>query len=215
MLNLLFASALIVAGCSNSGVALEEKSVAAKVSPAAEQVKDDPGSTPSMAQDDATKGSGGQVAGSGGTQDEKQDKKRFVKERVFQLDKLQVATVKVEKHTFKLWVMDTNAKRSEGMMHLENTDFKDDEGMIFVFLGEDWRRFWMRNTRVDLDICYCDKDGKILNTYTMAKFDETTDYSSTGPAMYVIELKAGILNKLGIKAGMKFQIPEDVVSKDE
>jgi len=111
--------------------------------------------------------------------------------------------------------MDTDAKRQEGMMHLVDTDFKDDDGMIFVFSNEDIRRFWMHNTYVDLDVCYCDKEGVINTVYTMKKFDETTDYSSKKPSMYVIELKAGILKKLGITVGMKWDIPETVVSKDD
>lgn len=150
-----------------------------------------------------------------GQQEQPKPKHRFVDERIFQLDKLEVTKVTVDKHKFNLWVMDTDAKRSEGMMFLKNTDFKDDEGMIFVFLGEETRRFWMHNTHVDLDICYCDQDGKILNTYTMKAFDETTDYSSRGGSKYVIELRAGILRKLGIKSGMKFAIDERVVSKDD
>ena len=146
-----------------------------------------------------------------------QQQHRFVPERVFQLDKLQRTTTKVGEHKFTLWVMDSDSKRSEGMMHLKKEDFKDDEGMIFVFAnaGEYPRRFWMRNTLVDLDICYCDKDGTINSTYTMKALDEDTDYSSKRPSMYVIELRAGTLKTLKITPGMKFTISEDVVSKDD
>ena len=134
--------------------------------------------------------------------------------RIYQLSNLETAEVTVNGKTFRLWVMDTDAKRSEGMMYLEDQDFKDDEGMVFAFRTEEPRKFWMRNTKVDLDICYCDKNGKILNTYTMKSFDETSDYSSAGPSQYVIELKAGALKKHGIKDGMTFKIPKSVVSKD-
>lgn len=164
--------------------------------------------------------SGSTNGGEGGTtqaaQQTQSGQHRFVEDRVFQLDKLQKATVKVDKHTFHLWVMDNDSKRSEGMMFLKKEDFKDDEGMIFVFPneGDGPRRFWMRNTLVDLDICYCDKDGMINSVYTMKALDETTDYSSKRASMYVIELRDGTLKKLGIRPGMRFIIPEDVVAKD-
>ena len=151
------------------------------------------------------------------TQQEKKEQHRFIPERVFQLDKLQRVTCTVGENKFKLWVMDSSSKRNEGMMHLKKEDFKDNEGMIFVFSneGDILRRFWMRNTLVDLDIGYCDKDGTINSTYTMKALDETTDYSSKRLSMYVIELRDGTLKKLKITEGMKFVIPEDVVSKDD
>lgn len=147
-------------------------------------------------------------------QEDKKQVHRFVQDRAFQLDNLKQATCKIGKHVFRLWVMDTDAKRQEGMMHLKNDDFKQDEGMIFIFPNEDFRRFWMHNTLVDLDITYNDKEGRILNVYTMKAMDETTDYSSAGPAMSVIELKANTLKKLEIEAGSKWEIPESVYSKD-
>ena len=72
----------------------------------------------------------------------------------------------------------------------------------------------MRNTLVDLDITYNDKDGKINTVLTMTKLDETTDYSSKGPALTVIELRDGTAKKLGLEEGMTWEIPEWVVAKD-
>ncbi len=217
----ILAAAILIGGCQQ-GAALSERP---NTSLDSVQVGKDEGNssstqkepTPNPSEPGQQAGQSGQGKGSsgGGQATTADGKHRFVPERVFQLDKLQVATCKVDKHTFHLWVMDTDPKREEGMMWLVNSDFKDDDGMIFVFMSEDSRRFWMRNTLVDLDVDYCDKTGKILNDYTMKAHDETTDYSSKGSAMYVIELKAGILKKLGIKPGMKWEIPESVVSKDD
>lgn len=213
MLNVLLSVVLCLGGCQTAGSGLSETSVSSQNETATKNY--------SVAQNEATGSTGSGQATSGSVQDPQEtktaqeDKHRFVPERNFQVDKLQKVKLKVGKHEFNSWVMDTDAKRQEGMMFLKDSDFKENDSMIFVFMGEDERRFWMHNTLVDLDICYCDKNGKIVKTYTMAKLDETTDYSSKGGSMYVIELKAGILKKLGIVAGMKFEIPEDVVSKDD
>ena len=208
MTSLLLAMALCLTGCQ-PGPGLSEKSSGSGDTQNTVTVPETKGDTPVVESQDPPKSVGA------GQTSSQEDKHRFVAERNFQLDKLQRVKIKVGKHVFNSWIMDTDQKRQEGMMFLKDTDFKDDDTMTFVFSGEDERRFWMHNTLVDLDICYCDKNGKIVKTYTMAKLDETTDYSSKGGAMYVIELKAGILKKLGIEKGMKFDIPEDVVSKDD
>ncbi len=147
-------------------------------------------------------------------QDDKPRKWRKIEERLFQLDDLQRVPLKINGKTLMAWVMDSDMKRQEGMMFVKDADFKEDEGMIFAFPNEDFRRFWMRNTLVPLDIAYCDKDGRVLNTYTMRAMDETTDYSSRGRSMFVVETKAGVMKKWGIKAGDRFEIPEDVVARD-
>jgi uncharacterized membrane protein (UPF0127 family) len=105
------------------------------------------------------------------------------------------------KHVFTAWVMDTGAKREEGMMFLEDRDFTEKQGMIFVFKEPESQRFWMKNTFVDLDIAYISGNGRINTILTMTKFDTTTDYSSKAASMYVFEAKAGIFKKLGVKEG--------------
>ncbi len=207
---LILAAAISIVGCQSGGASLSETPL--NKSSKIEDTKSTSSNLNSVPKDNPANQD--QTKGQSETSKGQDDKPRFVPERVFQVSKLQKAKIKVGKHPFNLWVMDTDSKRQEGMMFLKDSDFKDDEGMVFVFAGEDERRFWMHNTLVDLDICYCDMKGKIIKTYTMAKLDETTDYSSQGGSMYVIELKAGILKKLGIEKGMAFEIPEDVVSKD-
>jgi uncharacterized protein len=134
--------------------------------------------------------------------------------RTFQLTDLEVVEVKIDGHPFRLWLMDTFAKRQEGMMFLQNSDFKDDQGMIFVFPDSARRNFWMKNTLVPLDIAYINSNKTILNVLTMKALDIDTPYESRGAAMYVIEVRAGIFGKLGIGANDKVEIPATVVSKD-
>lgn len=147
-------------------------------------------------------------------QEQPKNQYRKIEYRQFQLDDLEVAEVKFEDTVFKLWVMDTDLKRAEGMMFLQDGDFKPDEGMVFAFKEEQFLSFWMRNTLVPLDIAYCDAKGKVVTTYTMKALDETSDYSSKAKAKFVIELKAGTIKKLKIDVGDRFEIPETVVAKD-
>jgi hypothetical protein len=139
---------------------------------------------------------------------------RTIEQRSFQLDSLQTVKVKFGEHVFRTWVMDTHAKRQEGMMFLQDGDFEKDEAMIFVFQQPQPLSFWMKNTLVPLDIAYCDPQGRVLNTYTMRALDTMSDYGSAGPAMFAIEFKAGTFKRIGVQPGKRFEIPEDVVAKD-
>ncbi|MCA0360898.1 MAG: DUF192 domain-containing protein [Armatimonadetes bacterium] len=136
---------------------------------------------------------------------------RFVAERMYQLKELKTTKISIpEKMELTAWIMDTNSKRAEGMMHLLDADFTEKQGMLFVFNRAAYQRFWMRNTLVDLDIAYIHANGKINSIYTMKALDETTDYSSAAASLYVLEAKAGLFKKLGVKVGDTISIPKDV-----
>lgn len=150
----------------------------------------------------------------GAKQDEAKEKHRHISSRAFQLDDLKKAEIKIDDHKFSLWVMDTYGKRQEGMMFVENSDFKDNEGMIFIFKEPEYQKFWMRNTLVPLDIAYVSPSRRIINTYTMKAFDETTDYSSFGVSDVVIELRAGTFKKLNIGRSSKVTLPKDLKAKE-
>lgn len=133
--------------------------------------------------------------------------------RMFQLDELQLVKIKIGTHEFNCWVMDTEAKRAEGMMFLKNEDFKDNDSMIFVFKQPQELGFWMQNTLVDLDIAYVNERKTIIRAVTMKALDETS-VPSKGPAKYAIEFRGGLFNRIGIRAGQKVEIPATVVAKE-
>lgn len=150
-------------------------------------------------------------------QDQAAKEQRYIRSRQFQLKDLQVEELKVgvkQEHKFKTWVMDTDAKRQEGMMFLLNEDVADDQAMIFVFDKAETLSFWMKNTYIPLDIAYIDTNGKIVKTYTMQALDVYTDYTSKLPAKYALEMKKGTMLKLGILVGQKVEIPEKVKAKE-
>ncbi len=142
---------------------------------------------------------------------------RYIRSRQFQLRDLQVEELKVGanlEHKLHTWVMDTEAKRQEGMMFLLGTDFTDLDAMVFAFKSAAPLNFWMKNTYVPLDIAYLDADGRIVKSYTMRALDIYTDYSSKSPAKYALEMKQGSLQKFDMTIGQKVEIPEKVKAKE-
>ena len=112
---------------------------------------------------------------------------------------------------FTLEVADTDALRQKGLMRRDS--MPKDHGMIFVFADEAERSFWMKNTRIPLDIVYVDAKGKIVSIKQMKPYD-TRGTPSDGAAQYAIELNEGTANRVGIKAGERLELPKGLKAKD-
>ena len=80
----------------------------------------------------------------------------------------------------------------------------DDHGMLFIFPGETRRSFWMKNTRIPLDIFYFDRNLALVSVSENTlpcRTRKCPSYPSDGPATYVLELNAGKAAELGVKSG--------------
>lgn len=89
-----------------------------------------------------------------------------------------------------------------GLMFRE--EMADDAGMLFIFPAEGMRSFWMRNTRISLDIFYFDSGLELVSVSENARPCKTRNcptYPSKGPAQYVLELNAGKAAELGVRPG--------------
>ncbi|HVT88704.1 MAG TPA: DUF192 domain-containing protein [Tepidisphaeraceae bacterium] len=108
---------------------------------------------------------------------------------------------------FTLEVASEDSTREIGLMYRDS--MAADHGMIFAFPDEEPRGFWMKNTRIPLDIVYVAGNGKIVSIRSMKPFDLTT-IESGGAAKYAIELNVGIATSAGLHVGDSLQIPESV-----
>ena len=103
---------------------------------------------------------------------------------------------------FTVELADTVDKQSLGLMFRE--EMADDHGMLFTFPVEAMRSFWMKNTRIPLDIFYFDADLQLVSVSENArpcKTQRCPTYPSKGPAKYVLELNAGKAAELGVEPG--------------
>ena len=103
---------------------------------------------------------------------------------------------------FKVEIADTQQKQALGLMFRDS--MPADEGMIFLFPNEAPRSFWMKNTRIPLDIMYFDKNLKMVSISANTppcRVSRCPSYPSSKPAMYVLELNAGIASELGVGPG--------------
>lgn len=115
---------------------------------------------------------------------------------------LRTVEVKVGGVPITVEIADTPALRERGLMYRDS--LPRNHGMLFVYPDEQIRSFWMRNTRIPLDIAFLDRNGTIVNVELMeAQTDENT--LSTAPAMYALEMAAGWFEQNDVGAGDRME----------
>lgn len=98
-------------------------------------------------------------------------------------------------------IADTEFDRELGLMMRKTME--ENQGMLFIFPDAEPQSFWMRNTFIPLDMVFIDSSKQIITIRKNTRPLSDTDYSSTGPAQYVLEVNAGFTDKYGIKEGDK------------
>lgn len=135
------------------------------------------------------------------------------------LDKLGTVRMRVKDQALNLWVADEEPERERGLMEVTGDEMKPlrdgaERGMIFVFDHDDELSFWMKNTIIPLDIAYLTREGQVTAVHTMAPLDDRTGvYTSHGLARYAIEVRGGLLQRLGLRRGDTVEIPDSLRQK--
>jgi uncharacterized protein len=100
-------------------------------------------------------------------------------------------------------VADNEPERMRGLM--DRFNLPEQAGMLFVFPDEDLRSFWMKNTYISLDIIYINKNKEIVSIQKYTQPQTTGAIPSEKPAMYVLEVNAGLADNYGINPGDKIE----------
>ena len=104
---------------------------------------------------------------------------------------------------YKVEIADDDAERARGLM------FRDElaagSGMIFIHDQEEPQAYWMKNTKIPLDILYFDSQRRLVGQQRdvppCSAGDMCPPYPSFNPALYVLELNAGQAAKLKLEDG--------------
>jgi uncharacterized membrane protein (UPF0127 family) len=109
--------------------------------------------------------------------------------------------VELKGQRFKVEIADDEASRMRGLMFRDTLD--EGRGMLFVFEREQPLAFWMKNTKIPLDIIYFDDERRLVSVSTAppCTTPQCPSYPSAAPARYTLELKAGTVRKLGAMRG--------------
>ena len=121
-------------------------------------------------------------------------------------------SVELAGQRFNVEVADDFDERARGLMYRES--MPEDHGMLFVHEREEPLAYWMKNTRIALDILYFDAERRLVSIQhrvpTCSAGDRCPSYPSRGPAKYVLELNAGRSEGLGLKPGDTIRFSPDI-----
>lgn len=98
-------------------------------------------------------------------------------------------------------IADSIDEQTIGLMY--RTELAANSGMLFVFGEEKQRVFWMKNTKIPLDIIFADSAGVIVDikeNFEPCVVDDCEKYYSK-PALYALEVNAGFAEKYEIVIG--------------
>jgi len=108
---------------------------------------------------------------------------------------------------FKVELAKTVYQIEKGLMYRKELD--KDAGMLFIFEKEGIYPFWMKNTLIPLDIIWVDNGSRVVFISQNTQPCKSLICKSVFPnskAKYVLEVNAGVVDKIGLKVGDSLKI---------
>lgn len=104
---------------------------------------------------------------------------------------------------YQVEIADNDAERTRGLM------FRDElpagHGMLFIHDETATQAYWMKNTRIALDILYFDDQRRLVSQQRdvppCSAGNRCPPYPSAAPARYVLELNAGNAARTDLQDG--------------
>lgn len=128
----------------------------------------------------------------------------FKKEGVLFLKKAETDSII---KTIDIEIADDDYQTQTGLMYRNSMDTH--QGMLFIFDSEEYKSFYMKNTKIPLDIIYINANKKIVSIQKNTKpFDEAS-LPSEAPAKYVLEINAGLSDEWYLQSGDKIDYFEN------
>ena len=108
---------------------------------------------------------------------------------------------------YSVEIADDDAERARGLMFRDS--MPADHGMLFIHDQEEPQSYWMKNTRIPLDILYFDNARRLVSQQRdvppCALGNGCPPYPSDAAARYVLELNAGEAARLKLKNGAELK----------
>ena len=112
--------------------------------------------------------------------------------------------IKDEDIVFEVEIADTKEKRERGLMFRSILD--ENKGMLFILPEKSFANIWMKNTILSLDILFISEDNIIVDLVKETFPLSEKIYTSKMLVKYILEINAGLIDKIGIKIGDSIKI---------
>lgn len=110
-------------------------------------------------------------------------------------------------HVVDIEIADNDQERTQGMMYRTKMPFN--QAMLFIMEYEREQSFWMRNTKMSLDIMYVNGEFEIVTIYKHTQPYSESPIPSFKRAKYVVETAAGFCDAYKISEGHFIEFKRD------
>lgn len=101
--------------------------------------------------------------------------------------------------TLDIEIAESDYDIQTGLMY--RTKLEAHQGMLFIFPDEQMRSFYMKNTKIPLDIIYINADKTIISVQKNAQPFNEAPLPSKSPAKYVLEIYGGLYDDWTLEVG--------------
>ena len=105
-------------------------------------------------------------------------------------------------HVVHVEIANNDELRAQGLMYRDQ--LAPGDGMLFFFPTDGYYPFWMKNTRIPLDMIWIDANRTVVDvkfSVPPCKADPCPNYPPKGDARYVLEVAGDVAKQHGLKAG--------------
>ncbi len=124
--------------------------------------------------------------------------------------------VELRGQRFSVEIADSQVEQARGLMFRDS--MPADHGMLFVNQAPRPQAFWMKNTKIPLDIIYFDQQRELINFHPRVPpcsgGNSCPSYASEGDVMYTLELNGGTAEKIGLRQGDVITFSPTIVQTD-
>jgi len=104
-------------------------------------------------------------------------------------------------------IAESEYETQTGLMYRESME--DSQGMLFIFPDVAMHSFYMKNTKIALDLIFIDDDLRIASFKENAQPLDESGLSSEVPIQYVLEVNAGLAEKWILEVGDRIAYTKD------
>lgn len=109
--------------------------------------------------------------------------------------------------TIAIEIAEGDSAQARGLMQRRAMGY--DQGMLFPYPDAQERAFWMRDTPLSLDILFADAAGQVVTIAERAEPFSDTRIRSGAPAQYVVEVRAGFVERFGLTDSTRIRWERD------
>ena len=110
---------------------------------------------------------------------------------------------------FDTYLALTRPQQIRGLMFVR--ELPESAAMIFIYREAGIRSMWMKNTYIPLDMLFIDIDGGVVSAAEHTEPLSLESIRSAAPAIAVLEINAGLVNRLRLGPGSRVLLSDIVL----